>query len=381
MRYIARTLWTVLIVAVLGCQAAAPAAPAGPPAAPPAGVAATAAPSVAAPQAAAAAPSAGGMPAPLNPPVTVKVGLLSSISDSGVYIGYERGYYRDLGLDLALETIPDPNTMSTLLSTNQLDVIGIGVNANPFLAAARGIDVKLVADKGSQRSGFGFATPLAREDLYDSGQLRTFADLRGRTMAMLAPCNSHDPLLQRALDRGGLTRGDVEITYMSFPDMNVALANHGIDFAWQIEPLTTLGAELGVGVKFIDGAELYPNHQIAALFYSPEFAQRTDVARRFMVAYVRALRDYNDAFAKNQGRAEVAQILAKYTTVKDVALYDKMVPAGLDPDGRLNVQGIRDDLALYVQEGCASGQVADVDRVVDESFVQYALSVLGPYER
>ena len=67
--------------------------------------------------------------------------------------------------------------------------------------------------------------------------------------------------------------------------------------------------------------------------------------------------------------------------MKDVALYDKLTPAGLDPDGRLNVQGIRDDLALYVQEGCVSGPLAEVERVVDESFVQYALSVLGPYER
>src|SRR5581483_2343997 len=170
-------------------------------------------------------------------------------------------------------------------------------------------------------------------------------------------------------------------TFMSFPDMNAALANRGVDFAWQIEPLTTLGAERGVGVKFIDGAELYPNQQLAALFYSPDFAQHAEAAQRFMLAYVRALRDYNDAFAKGIGRAEIAQILARYTTVKDVALYDKLIPAGLDPDGRLNVQGIRDDLALYVQEGCVSGQVAEVDRVVDESFVQYAVSVLGPYER
>jgi len=373
---IGRTAWTALVVAVLGCQTAAPA----PPAAAPAAVAPTAVPSVAVPQAAAKSSTAS-LPPPLSPPQTVRVGLLSSISDSGVYIGYERGYYRDLGLDLQLETIADPNSMSTLLSTNQLDVAGFGVNANPFLAAARGIAVKLVADKGSQRPGFGFATPLARQDLYDSGQLRTFADLRGRTLAMLAPCNSHDPLLQRALDRGGLTRDDVEITFMSFPDMNAALANRGVDFAWQIEPLTTLGAERGVGVKFIDGAELYPNQQLAALFYSPDFAQHAEAAQRFMLAYVRALRDYNDAFAKGIGRAEIAQILARYTTVKDVALYDKLIPAGLDPDGRLNVQGIRDDLALYVQEGCVSGQVAEVDRVVDESFVQYAVSVLGPYER
>jgi NitT/TauT family transport system substrate-binding protein len=95
---------------------------------------------------------------------------------------------------------------------------------------------------------------------------------------------------------------------------------------------------------------------------------------------VRALRDYNDAFGKGIGRADVVQILAKHTTVKDLALYDRIIPAGLDPDGRLNVPGIRDDVALYTRLGCITGEVTDPSRVIDESFVNYALGVLGPYQ-
>jgi NitT/TauT family transport system substrate-binding protein len=161
--------------------------------------------------------------------------------------------------------------------------------------------------------------------------------------------------------------------------MNVALANNAVDVALQNEPLATVAVDRGIASRFLPGDEVYLNQQIAALYYSPEFAAKTEAARRFMVAYVRGLRDYNDAFAKNVGRAEVAQILAKHTTVKDLALYDRLIPAGLDPDGRLNVQGIRDDVALYGRLGCITGEVADVDRVIEESFVNYAVSVLGPY--
>ena len=377
MRGLGRTFWLIALVAMLGCQAAAPASP---PAAPAAALPTAAAP-IAPSASATEAPTAGGMPAPLNPPVTVKVGLLSSISDSGVYIGYERGYYRDLGLDLDLETIPDPNAIGQLVNSDHLDVGGYGVNANPFMAAARGIGVKIVADKGSLRPGFGFSQAIARQDLWESGQIHGFADLRGHTLARLSQCDSHDPLIQRMLDAGGLTRNDVEITFLSFPDMNAALANGGVDLALQIEPLATLAVERGIAGRVATGDEIYPNQQIAALYYSPEFAARTDVAQRFMVAYVRSLRDYNDAFAKNQGRAEVAQILSRQTTVKDLALYDRIIPAGLDPDGHLNVQGIRDDVALYARLGCITGEVADVGRVIDESFVNYAIGVLGPYQQ
>src|SRR4051794_36788669 len=320
-------------------------------------------------------------PGPPSPPVTVRVGLLASASDSGVYIGLERGYYHELGLDLNVETVPDPKTIITLTSTNQLDVGGSGVSANPFQAAARGIPVKLVADKGQQRTGFGYYPLIVRQALYDSGQLRSFADLRGRQVGKLSRCDSQDPQLERALERGGLTRDDVELRYMSFPDMNAALANGALDATWQVEPLATLAEANGIAHRLAGGDEIYPNQQLAGLYYSPDFAARTDAAQRFMIAYVRSLRDYNDAFVRNVGRAEVAQILAQHTTVKDLALYDRLVPAGLDPDGRLNVAGIRDDVALFVRLGCITGDIVDVGQVVDESYVNYALGVLGPYSR
>ena len=320
------------------------------------------------------------MPRPLDPPVAVRVGLLSSVPDSGVYIGYERGYYRELGLDLQLETIPDPNTISTLVGTNQLDVGCFGINANPFQAAARGVGVKMVADKGSLRPGFGYAALLARQDLVESRQTPSLADIRKRTITKLAPCDSSDPWFERAFQRGGFARDEIEFSFMPFPDANVALANKAAELSWQIEPLVTLATERGIGTRFVGGEDIYPGQQVAALFYSPEFANRTDAAQRFMIAYVRALRDYNDAFAKGRGRAEIVQILAKHTTVKDLALYDKMRPAGLDPDGRLNVQSIRDDLGAFGRLGCITSELADVNRVVDESFVQNAVSVLGLYQ-
>jgi NitT/TauT family transport system substrate-binding protein len=309
------------------------------------------------------------------------VGLLGAITDAGVFIALERGYYRDRGLDVQIETITDPNTNTTLVGTNQLEVGGAGVDANPFQAAARGVGLKMVADKGQLFPGFGFSGVVVRQDLLDSGEVRSWADLRGRTFAKLTQCDSSDPPLARGFERGGYTRDEVNVVYMGLPDMNVALANKAVDAAWQIEPLSTLGQERGIASKFAPGDELYPNQQIAVLFYSPEFARRTDAARAFMIAYVRGLRDYNDAFRKGIGRADVEQILAKYTPVKDLALYDRITPAGLDPDGRMNVQGVRADLAFFARQGCISGEVADVGQVVDESFIDYAVGVLGPYPR
>src|SRR5262245_33410666 len=72
--------------------APAPPARAEPPApAPPAAV-------QAAPTAPAAANRSG--PAPLSPPVPVKVGDAGTVAHRGIYIGLERGYFADEGLEV-----------------------------------------------------------------------------------------------------------------------------------------------------------------------------------------------------------------------------------------------------------------------------------------
>src|SRR5215207_6533571 len=106
-----------IAVALWGLAACAPAAAPSPatqpPAKPraaatgeaPAAAATSAAPAVAAAPATTApatAPQAT-LPRPLDPPRTVRVGVLASISDSGIYIGIERGYYRELGIDVQVE--------------------------------------------------------------------------------------------------------------------------------------------------------------------------------------------------------------------------------------------------------------------------------------
>jgi hypothetical protein len=43
--------------------------------------------------------------------------------------------------------------------------------------------VKTVAGKGQFLPGFGFSGSVARQDRLNSGELRSFGDLKGRTIA------------------------------------------------------------------------------------------------------------------------------------------------------------------------------------------------------
>jgi NitT/TauT family transport system substrate-binding protein len=127
------------------------------------------------------------------------------------------------------------------------------------------------------------------------------------------------------------------------------------------------------------GDAMYLDQQVAVLLYGPDFVnKRADVARRFMVAYLKGVRDYDNAFGKNIGRAEIVAILSKNTTVKKPELYEKMTMPGLDPDGAVNLDGMKADMQWFLSKGFLKEPV-DVTKVVDASFVEFALKELGRY--
>jgi NitT/TauT family transport system substrate-binding protein len=342
------------------------------PSVPPASVAPTNAPTAAG-EAAAAPPAL----------VPVKAGLLASASDAGIYVGDEKGFYRQQGIEIRYE---QSDTVSTvpLLSTGQIDVGGPAVSPALVNAFSRGVDLKLVADKGSITSrANSYAALVVRKDLIDSGEVRDYPDLRGRTVALppphMASPNAVD--FSRALARGGLTEDDVNLVELAYPDMNSAFASKAIDVSETLEPLITIGINQGLFTRWKTIDELTDFRQYAAVGYAPTFMrERPDVARRFMLGYVQAVRAYNDAFFKGMNKAEIVDILVKHTNLKDAALYDQIIPPGLNPDGAIGLQSLQDDVAWYRRKGVVQDDL-DLSRVVDNQYVDYAVQQLGRYQR
>jgi ABC-type nitrate/sulfonate/bicarbonate transport system substrate-binding protein len=120
---------------------------------PPPAPAATAPPSAS--PVAALAPSPGALPPP-SAPETVHLGVLGSVSDAGIFVALERGYFREQGIELELSTFDSAARMVAPLGARQLDVGAGSHSAGLLNAVARGIPLKLVADKGSALPGYGY---------------------------------------------------------------------------------------------------------------------------------------------------------------------------------------------------------------------------------
>jgi NitT/TauT family transport system substrate-binding protein len=191
--------------------------------------------------------------------------------------------------------------------------------------------------------------------------------------------------LNALLKSVGLKYSDVEAINLPFPDHVTALRNKSVDASASVEPGPTIAIQNGFAALVKGDDEIIPNHQIAVLLYSEDFAtKRADDANRFMRAYLRAVRFYNGALKDGKmagpNADEVIAILAESTPVKDPKVYKSITPTGMNPDGRVNKQSLADDYAFYKEQDLIKANV-DLDQLVDNSFVEAALKAMGPYKK
>src|SRR5262249_40611139 len=122
-----------------GCGGPAPAAPAARSDTAPAALVA-----------AASTPSAPAAVQPLSPPVTVKLGRLTTLSDAAVYIAQSRGYLAEEGLEVEITRVNGAAEAMPHLMTGQLDAAGVTAAAGFFNAINRGLPLRIAGDKGRQ---------------------------------------------------------------------------------------------------------------------------------------------------------------------------------------------------------------------------------------
>jgi len=321
------------------------------------------------------APAAGAGPALTR----LKVGLVVSVSDAGFFIASDKGYFREQGIELEITRFDSAARMVAPLGAGQLDIGGGAPSAGLFNAIARGIPLKIVADKANMNPGHGYEAIVVRKALWDTGALTSPAGLRGRAVALAARDIVPEVNLDTFLRTAGLTVNDVNVVTMAFPDMGTALANGSIDAGLVIEPFATEIVEKGAGVIWRRNDRTVPGQQTAVVLYSPKFTEdRPELAKRFMLAYLRAVRYYNDAFVNKDPakKREVVQILVRNTPVKDPALYDKMVMPGLNPNGRVNIHALAAQQDWFLRKGSQKTRV-ELSKVVDHQYVDWAVQQLG----
>lgn len=309
---------------------------------------------------------------------TVKVAFDDAPSEAGIILGDKLGFFEQQGIKIQYVKFNSGSDELSSIAANQVDVSRGIINAGLFNAVNQGINIKLVADGGHNIAGKGYFQIALKKGL--GSKYKDYKDMKGMRIAIASIGSINELFVEKALSKGGLTKNDVTFVVVdSFPDMLTAVANGNADACMQIEPLITQGISQGILEWWKDPDEYALGEEISVLMYSPNFVKKPALGEKFMVAYLKGVRAYNDALITgNKDRTKIVDILTKTTFVNKADIFLQMKPPGLDPNGYVLKAGVIADQEWYRKAGLVKAK-ANVDKIVDNSYVEKALKTIGEY--
>jgi NitT/TauT family transport system substrate-binding protein len=219
----------------------------------------------------------------------LRLGYFPNLTHATAIVGLADGLFADaLGpsVDLQTRTFNAGTDAVTAIFSGALDASYVGPNpAINAWAKSNGQAIRLVA---GATSGGAF--------LVTRPEIRTAADLRGRTLGTPALGNTQDVALRAWLLSQGLTAtteggGDVAIRPQANADTLAAFASGAIDGAWVPEPWATRMVLEGHGRVLVDERDLWPGGRFATteLIVSTAFlAAHPDIVAALVRGHVAA---------------------------------------------------------------------------------------------
>lgn len=306
----------------------------------------------------------------------VVIATVPTIASTSTYIADAKGYLRDAGIDAEIQTIDSVSTAMPMLASGRIQVAQGGFSAGYWNGLASGMPVIMAFEGGSSPLNHHILVGAAVKD-----KLKTVADLKGRSIALNAPGSIIGYDLYKVLGSAGLDFKDVDIKYIGFPQMGIALQNGAIDAAVDVPPFGDLIVEKGFGVNWINTDDYLKPSPVSVVHYvinSDWAKENSDLAHRLFIAMARGTRDYCQAYHHGPNRDEVIAIMIKYGVAGDHESLDKFPWQARDPNGRFNVASVLDVQDWYFKDGFIK-QKFTAEQLVDASYAEEAAKKLGPF--
>lgn len=311
----------------------------------------------------------------------VSVGILRLTSSAPIFIGMEKGFFKEQGIEIAPEWFDAAHPIAVATASNKVQVGATGITASLFNMVAGGQNISIVADKGREQKGYSSSAVLMRTDLWEGGAKRV-EDLKGKRVGITQTGSTFHYMIGRLLEAKGLKLSDVELVPLGkLSALMAALQGKQVDAVILNEPNITKVVKDGYG-KVVTQVGDVIDYQTSGIFFSPDFMKDQDVAVRFLEAYIKASRYYYDAALKlKDGKPEpganyeeVVGIIAKHTgaPVEDV----KLGLPYMDRDGKLMASDIQTQIDWYFSHKMIEKQVSAA-QVADTKLWEAALKKIG----
>ncbi len=278
-----------------------------------------------------------------------------------------QGFFAKRGLNVDIKIAPDSDELREGLAHGRYQIVHAGVdNAVAMMDVAK-VDIAIVMGGDN-----GFNRLIVQPDI------KSYADLRGKTVIVDAPDTAFAFLMYEMLRKNGLNKGDYEIRPVgaSFRRMEVMLKDRTAAAAMLNMPFTLRAAAAGLGDLGSAVEALGPYQGTGAFVLRSWAGANSDVLVRYLQAYIEGLRWgvdprnaaaatklYIDALKLNEDMAARTLAVASHPT------------NGLTRDAQLDLEGFRNVLGLRASV-TKQPTSPPPERYLDNSYYSKALAGL-----
>jgi NitT/TauT family transport system substrate-binding protein len=173
---------------------------------------------------------------PAAAPAVIRAGTIPADVAAVITYAGNLGYFKDAGLDVQIQLMQSGPVIAPAVIGGTLDV-GAANIASIAAARERGLLLKFFAPAG-------LATPQTLTDVVmvkKDSPIKTYADLDGKTVAIVATKTMQDAAFRLLIDKHGGDSKTVKLIEIPFPEMIGALDTGRVDAAIPSEPFTSQG--------------------------------------------------------------------------------------------------------------------------------------------
>jgi NitT/TauT family transport system substrate-binding protein len=307
-------------------------------------------------------------------PLKAKVGVLRLQSSAPVFIAQEKGYFREVGLDVELKFFDAAQPIAVATTSGDVDFGITAFTAGLYNLAGKGT-LKVIGGMSREKAGYPLIGYFASNKAYAAG-LKTPKDLAGKRVAMTQVGSSFHYSLGLLADKYGFKVSDVTIVPLqSLSNAAAALKGETVDAA--LLPVSTARKLMDDGgAKLLGWVGDETPWQLGAVFASPKTLANKALVTKLLTALERADREYHDVVlstvkdgnaAINDKTKPLLEIIAKYTNLS----VDQVVGncAYVDPDGKLDVKNVDNQIKWLQGQGFVD-KGFDADTIIDKDYVK-----------
>lgn len=237
----------------------------------------------------------------------IKVGVIPIVDVAPIYLGKEKGFFKDAGLDLTLETAQGGAAIVPGVVSGQYQ-FGFSNTISLLLASSKNLPLKVVSNgvAASKDPEKDFGGVVVKGD----SPIKTAADLAGKKIAVNTLNNIQTTTINELVRAAGADPSGIQYVELAFPDIAPAIAKGDVDAGQLVEPFLTIAKDQGDRYIASNYAGIMPELTVAMYFTSSAYAQSDpQVVEAFATAMKKSL-----AYAAEHPD-EARAVLATYTKI------------------------------------------------------------------